>query len=220
MNKDFAYCLWTFAELEAFVADEYSWLLSTYRGYNYFIQRCDVARYMLLYRYGGTYVDLDVVCRTPLSAIFAESPVEAGVVLKPTLPFGITTDFIAVRRSRDPVVRGVLSGLRRAAASWWYPPLPYTSVIYRTGPTYLTRRVDCHGRQDQFFVVPWSEYPSYFDRVDGASWHRWDGWIIWNAYRLRHEVLRLIILLLALTVLVWVYRTRHSIANYIQKKLG
>jgi len=220
MNKDFAYCLWTFAELEAFVADEYSWLLSTYQGYRYFIQRVDVAKYMFLYRYGGTYVDLDMVCCTPLSVIFADSPVEAGVVVRPTPWIGIATDFIAVRRPQDPFIRGVLSGLRRAAASWWYPPLPYTSVIYRTGPRYFARRVNCHDRQDQIFIIPWSKNQDYFDRVDGASWHSWDAWIIRNVYLLRHQILRLIILLLALAAFVWLYRTRHSIANYLHKKLS
>lgn len=219
MNKDFAYCLWTFAELEVFVADEYPWLLSTYQGYRYFIQRCDVARYMLLYRYGGTYVDLDVVCRTPLSVIFADSPVEAGTVVRPASSFGFSQDFIAVRRPRDPFIRGVLSGLRRAAASWLYAPLPYTSVVYRTGPMYFTRRVNCHDRQDQIFVIPWSKYQNYFDCVDGSSWHSWDGWIIWNVYLLRHQILRLIILLIALAAFVWLYRTLRSIANYLHKKL-
>jgi len=33
VNKDFAHCHWTWPELDAFAADEYPWLLSTYRGY-------------------------------------------------------------------------------------------------------------------------------------------------------------------------------------------
>ena len=177
-NADFAYCLWTHAELAAFVAAEYPWLLPTYSRYPYPIQRCDAARYMLLYRYGGVYVDLDVMCRTPLSSVFQETPAGVGVVLTPALPLGIATDFIAVRRPRDPVIRGVLSGLRRAAASWWYPPrLPYTSVMFRTGPVYFTRRINCHDRLDQILVVTASKNRKYLHYVGGASWHGWDGWI-------------------------------------------
>ena len=44
MNRKFAYCHWNDSELESFVADEYPWLLSTYRDYPYSIQRSDVAR--------------------------------------------------------------------------------------------------------------------------------------------------------------------------------
>ena len=43
MNSEFVYCHWNHAELEAFVADEYLWFLSTYLAYPYVIQRCDVA---------------------------------------------------------------------------------------------------------------------------------------------------------------------------------
>jgi len=44
MNPEFVYCHWNDTELESFVADEYPWLLSTYRAYPYPIQRADVAR--------------------------------------------------------------------------------------------------------------------------------------------------------------------------------
>jgi len=121
MNKDFVYCHWNHSELEAFVAAEYPWLLSTYLAYPYVIQRCDVARYLLLYHYGGTYVDVDLICLSPLSVIFADAPVDAGVLVTPAVPFGVSNGFIGVRRPRDPVIRGVISGLRRAAASHWYP---------------------------------------------------------------------------------------------------
>ena len=218
-NEDFAYCLWTHAELEAFVADEYAWLWSTYNGYAYFIQRCDVARYLILYHYGGVYADLDDVCRTSLSVVFAETPDKAGMVLTPAVPLGIATDFIATRRPRDPVLRGVLSGLRRAAHSWWYPPLPYTTVLFRTGPVYFTRRVKCHDRQEQVFVVPSPKYRKYLDYVGGASWHSWDGWIIWNLFLLRYRLFWLIVFLLAFAVVVRLFRTRLSIARYLRNRL-
>jgi len=188
-NKDFAYCLWTHAELETFVADEYPWLLSTYHDYTYLIQRCDVARYMFLYHYGGVYVDLDVVCHTPLATMFDDASPSAGIILTPAVPLGIATDFIAVRQPRDPVLLGVLSGLRRAAASWLYFPLPYTSVMFRTGPVYFTRRIYCHDHRENIFVLPSSKNRKYIGYVGGASWHNWDGWIIWNLFLLRHYLL-------------------------------
>jgi len=218
MNKEFAYCFWTDAELEAFVADEYPWLLSTYHNYVHHIQRCDVVRYMLLYRYGGTYADLDIVCRTPLSVIFANTPSEAGVVVAPTTPSGYALDFIAVRRPRDPVIRGAISGLRRAAASWWYLPIPYASIMMRSGPRYFTRRLGCHDRQEQIFEIPWSVYPSYVDHVGGTSWHTWDAVFISYVFLRRYQILRLLILLFAVAAVVWVFRARGWIADVLQKR--
>jgi len=62
-NPTYQYCLWTDAELESFIAIEYSWFLETYRGYTYDIQRVDAARYFIVYHYGGVYINLDLACR-------------------------------------------------------------------------------------------------------------------------------------------------------------
>ena len=145
---------------------------------------------MLLYRYGGTYVDLDVFTKTPMSAIFASAPVNAGVLVAPTQPFGFKNEFIAVRRPQDPVIRGVIAGLRRAAVSPWYPPLPYTAVMYRTGPVYFTRLVKCYGGEGRVFIIPPSSYYGiYVEHVGGGSWHAWDGRIIWKLFLLLQRLL-------------------------------
>ena len=213
MNDQFVYCLWTHAELEAFVADQYPWFISTYLAYSYDIQRCDVARYLLLYNYGGTYVDLDVHCYAPLPVILASAPADAGVVVAPTQPFGIATEFIAVRRPRDPIIRAVISGLRRAAVSPWYPPLPYTSVMFRTGPVYLTRRLSCHHDERHVFVIPASKYYGIFVQPgSGGSWHSWDGRLIWKLFQLRRQLISAV-LLVAVLLLARVFRIRCLIVK-------
>ena len=219
-NEKFVYCHWNHSELEAFVADEYPWLLSTYLSYPYVIQRCDVARYLLLYHYGGTYVDLDVVSVIPLSVIFASDPLNAGVILAPTEPFGVTPEFIAVRRARDPVIRGVIAGLRRAAASPWYPPLPYTEVMFRTGPVYFSRLVNCHRGEDRVFVIPSSKYYGVYVRhITGGSWHEWDGRIIWKLYmqrrRLKKQIALFAVSSTAFVLLILAIRNRHSLYRWL-----
>ena len=37
-----------------------------FRNYKYEIQRCDAIRYLILYRYGGWYADMDYYCNRPL----------------------------------------------------------------------------------------------------------------------------------------------------------
>ena len=210
MNDKFVYCHWTHTELEEFIADEYPWLLPTYLAYPYFIQRCDVARYLLLYRYGGIYVDLDLISFVPMSIIFSSAPPVAGVLVAPTEPFGVTTEFIAVRRPRDPVIRDVVAGLRRAAASPWYPPLPYTAVMFRTGPVYFTRRLDCHADDGAVFVIPSRKfYGTYIDHSGGGgTWHAWDGRLIWKVFLLRRPLFFAVGLLLSMVVLMRLCRNR------------
>ena len=217
-NDNFVYCHWTDAELDAFVADQFPWLLSTYLAYPYVIQRSDAARYLLLYHYGGIYVDLDVLCLKPLSLIIAKAPVDASVIVAPTQPFGVTIEFIVVRTARDPVIAGVISGLRRAAISWWYPPLPYTTVMFRTGPVYFSRRLDCHVDKRRLFIMPLSKYMKDFvGHVGGSSWHSWDGRLFWRIFLLlerlfRHTVL-LIVLSTAFLLCICLIRCRHLIGR-------
>ena len=218
-NRDFAYCYWTDAELAAFVAAEYAWLVPTYDSYAFPIQRCDVVRYMLLYRYAGVYVDLDVGCRVPLSTVLAGVPPAAGVVVAPTLPSGYALDFIGVRRPGDPTMRSVISGLRRAAASRWYLPIPYASIMMRSGPRYFTRRLDCLARQDRIHAIPWDVYAGYVEHVGGTTWHTWDAVVISYLFVRRWQLLRLGVVLAAVAAAAGAYRYRRSIAGCLQNRL-
>jgi len=87
------------------------------------------------------------------------------------------------------VIRGVIAGLRRAAVSPWYPPLPYTTVMFRTGPVYFTRLVACYAAAGGVFVIPASKhYGTYIRSFGGASWHSWDGWLIWKLFLLLKQL--------------------------------
>ena len=46
----------------AFIEEKYPWFLPVFDSYPYNIQRADVIRYFALAYYGGTYLDLDLVC--------------------------------------------------------------------------------------------------------------------------------------------------------------
>jgi len=85
--------------------------------------------------------------------------------------------------------------------------------MYRSGPVYLSRRVDCHVPRDQLHIILWSEDPDYFVHGVGSSWHSWDGFVIWNVYNRRHHLLRLAAVVLTFAVIVSVYRNRRSIAT-------
>jgi Mannosyltransferase OCH1 and related enzymes len=61
-HPDWQWRLWTDADNARFVAQEFPELLALYLGYPQHIQRVDVIRYLLLYRLGGLYVDLDFEC--------------------------------------------------------------------------------------------------------------------------------------------------------------
>lgn len=70
--------LWTDDANRAFVAKHFPQQLAMYDGYDTFIKRVDAVRYMLLYHYGGVYMDLDFACVRSLDTIpLREMPGEA-----------------------------------------------------------------------------------------------------------------------------------------------
>ena len=61
-HKEFRHILWTDEDLDVFMKKEYPWFYPTYQAYPKNIQRIDIARYFILYKYGGIYADMDFEC--------------------------------------------------------------------------------------------------------------------------------------------------------------
>ncbi|NJR31415.1 hypothetical protein HC762_01430 [bacterium] len=53
--------------------------MKTYENYRYNVQRADSIRYFLLAEFGGTYIDLDDVSRTPSIHVAAEALMTTGL---------------------------------------------------------------------------------------------------------------------------------------------
>lgn len=62
LHPDWTYKLWSGEEIRNLIEKRHDWFISIYDNYPYDIQRCDVARYFILYEYGGLYLDLDIEC--------------------------------------------------------------------------------------------------------------------------------------------------------------
>ncbi|KAJ3337696.1 hypothetical protein HDU91_001401, partial [Kappamyces sp. JEL0680] len=62
LHPNYEYRLWTDSDLRELVRTKASWLLKRYDGFENFINRVDVGRYLVLYLYGGFFIDLDVEC--------------------------------------------------------------------------------------------------------------------------------------------------------------
>ena len=67
LHPDWEYRLWTDADNDALVEDEFSSLLNLYRSLPRAIHRADFARVLYLWRFGGLYVDLDIAALRPRS---------------------------------------------------------------------------------------------------------------------------------------------------------
>lgn len=60
--KDFTYMMWTDEDLDNLIKTDFSWFYDIYKSYDRNISRIDIARYFILYKYGGIYADMDYEC--------------------------------------------------------------------------------------------------------------------------------------------------------------
>ena len=140
------YRLWTDADLEAFVAAEFPDFFDTYLRYDIHIKRIDAARYLILKRLGGVFVDLDFACLRPLDELLGDA----------SLLFGLQSD--QSPNSADAESNGNQPSICNAfmASAAGHPfwnciefDLERTCKAYvlgATGPDFLTDRVSAAGR--------------------------------------------------------------------------
>lgn len=81
--------------MEAFMQAYYSELIPTYEAFPYNVQRWDAIRYLILYKLGGLYVDMDYECTENITPLFYG--VTCGMGME---PFGHSV------RSRSPFIVG------------------------------------------------------------------------------------------------------------------
>ena len=65
-NPTFKVTVWGPGESRALIAREYPQFIEKYDAYPHSIQRSDFSRYAILHAFGGIYVDMDYVLKTPL----------------------------------------------------------------------------------------------------------------------------------------------------------
>ncbi|KAL4225005.1 hypothetical protein ACF0H5_015700 [Mactra antiquata] len=175
MHPNFTHKLWSADDVLKLIKTEYPFLYRNYMSYHRWIQRSDVARYIVLYHYGGWYVDLDVTCLKSIDSLSALSyKSNQRVVLHETFPAGPSNDFIGVT-PRHPFIRSLLNHL--PTSNKWFV-FPHAQVMLSTGPTFVWGRLLNYKCQNEVSVLKKDEYNKYFQINHDGSWHSWDESVI------------------------------------------
>lgn len=186
-NPEYQIITWNETAARTLIAEHYSWLLPLYDGYRYPIQRIDAFKYVVLWHYGGVYMDLDIACRRPLNPLL---PFSAWY--PKASPFGVNNDLMA-SRARHPFVRYMLEQL---APRDWNLVFPYLTIFWSTGPQFTSdmlanwfwsKKTD--DDSDTIRVLPqefYSEKYTFFGHSPGGTWHGSDVavvlWIVANPW--------------------------------------
>lgn len=74
-HPDWLIHTWNMAQVEALAAEHWPHYLARFRALPKIISKCDLARMMVLYVYGGVYADLDFWCMRSLNSLVAAHPI-------------------------------------------------------------------------------------------------------------------------------------------------
>ena len=175
INPDFAYRLWSHDDVIELLTSHYAWFLPIYRSYPYHVERADAARYFIILRHGGIYLDMDEISVVPISDVIAANRLQRyQCVLPEGTPNGVTNYVIMCKRN-SPFMARVTAGL--AASKGWYG-IPYATVMWSTGPRFISGVYDSYADKHSVYVMPRDQVTENFRCLFGQSWFSIDGVIL------------------------------------------
>ncbi|KAL9182285.1 hypothetical protein ACHAXT_012937 [Thalassiosira profunda] len=178
-KRNWTTILWSDESLRSFFEDHYQDFLPTYDSYRYNIQRVDAARYFVLFHFGGLYMDLDVGCRPSKDLgdlIHSMERLQKVAAIPQTQPFGFSND-VLISAKGSSFFKALIDAL--PSKTRWYCS-PYLSVMYSTGPMFLSLQYARlpPAKQHDVLVLPPELYTErktrYFKHLRGSTWHQSD----------------------------------------------
>ncbi|ROT38127.1 hypothetical protein SODALDRAFT_324552 [Sodiomyces alkalinus F11] len=220
-DDEWQHMLWTQAKSHDFVATNFPSFLAIYDNYRYPVQRVDALRYLLLYHYGGIYLDLDNGCLRDL---------------EPLLYYPAwTTEFL----SGGPLNNNLLGssakhpffGILVSALEYYGPNdyfMPYITVSYTTGQWFETIAWEryhqtAQGQAEPLYRILVDNEPTppsapqgphgpvvFFSTGRGGTWNQWDNFLFaWTGA----QYLLIAVLVAAVVRLLWWRGRRTSVAR-------
>lgn len=154
MHPDFEYHLWTNVDIEDFIHEQDNNIQELFHGYTENICRIDLARYLILQKFGGLYVDIDFECLHPHHQLFKDHKIMMGVEPE----------------SHNKSIKARKAGISSIVCNAWMASVPghpflehllkhllesrmKKDVLDLTGPFALTRAAATYGAK-QLAIIP------------------------------------------------------------------
>ncbi|CAG5126819.1 unnamed protein product [Candidula unifasciata] len=172
-HPDWEYWLWTDESARELIKDKYSHLLDMFDGYTEPIRRADALRYIVLYEYGGVYVDMDMEALSSLnplilkySCFIGQEPYEHPVI--DTNFEQLLINALIGCRKGHPFIKLLVDNLLSFSIMWHYLDSTgphFVTMIYRQFQSQNLLPAD---HKDGVYVAP-SEY--FYPTIDPAKLH-------------------------------------------------
>jgi mannosyltransferase OCH1-like enzyme len=211
VNKGFEYILWTDETMDTFVKENYPNFYKIYKSYKYNIQRCDAFRYLVLYKYGGVYIDMDIVCKQNLNNFLHYDLVLAQ---SSNIETSFTNSFF-MSIPNHPFFKYCIDNLGENVNSYQYFG-KHLHVMNSTGPLFLNKMINNYGKMKDVYILTKKEFAgdcnicnettckggTYFNHTQGGTWNEIDSRIYNFVLCNKKKILALILICLLIFILV------------------
>ena len=135
MNPDYSYKFFIDDEMDAFVNEHYKGeIADCYNRLNIIVAKADFWRYLILYKYGGVYLDIDSTIKKPLSQLIRED--DTAIITAEGNP-DIFVQWGLIFKKEHPILKHVIELVVRNIKENRYPE----SVLNTTGPCAFTEAI-------------------------------------------------------------------------------
>ena len=188
IHKTFKYMLWTDDTMKKFVKEEYPEFYKTYNAYPNPIQRCDAFRYLVLYKYGGIYIDMDLKCNKILTPLL-----KYDLVLVKSSNYDTITNSFIISTPKNLFIKYCIDNLEKYKDSYSIFG-KHVHIMNSTGPFFINNMAKEYGlkKKDNYYILSKKEFSgdcnfctinqckggTYFQHVIGNSWHSLDSTIL------------------------------------------
>ena len=168
-NPDWQYVLWDENMALQFMKNIFPEYVELYKKYKYSIQRIDVLRYFILYRYGGLYADMDLECITSMNEIRDKYPDELYLVETGNKAMGTHVSNLLMFSVRNhPFWSTLFLELYKSRElPWFYTK--HLEIMFSTGPAFLNRVYSRYMYKYSISVFPCNEFNPIYLGVDKLS---------------------------------------------------
>ena len=135
LNPGWKYQLWTDEDNDVFVREHYPDFYEIFNGFSRNIMRADVIRYLIMYRLGGVYLDLDYEMLQPFDFENHSLVLPKNRSISYGDPEDELGNCIFASEPGHPFWKDVIADLKNN------PPIvtDYSQIVEATGPRLLTR---------------------------------------------------------------------------------
>jgi len=191
--NNYKYVLWTDKTMLIFMKKEYPNYVDLYNNYTYNIQRCDAFRYFVLYKYGGIYLDMDIICKKKFDMLL-----KYDLVLAKSSNVSISyTNAFFMAKPKNEFIKYCIDNLIPNKNNMFFLG-KHISIMCSTGPLYLTNMINNYKLKNihNYYILTKNEFSgdcnvcnenickggTYLSHVKGNSWHSIDSTIYNNIF--------------------------------------